>query len=325
MARINVGRLAVAVTIIASSALGFSAAAGAAGHADESGVLRVKGPGSVYAGSRSGVNLVAKPGASVAFAFQVKNTGTEPSQYGLEIHPVPTACNCTPIPVVTVGSTTITSSIYDQNRYFTTPVAAGALQTYTVKATVPRTGTSAGQFFGWNIQLENSGGDVLDFGALVLQVAVTTGTTDADQFVSATGTAPNGAAPGSYGEVTAPSVAVNKPATFTVKVVNDTTVPTPITLTLTNVEPMCAADYAVKVTSGATEYPDLEAGMPFTTAALARGASKSFTVKITPNSDVAACLAPDYYNGSGGFLSKSSDGASSSSSVYLIVNLAANN
>jgi hypothetical protein len=272
----------IAAALVASSLVGFASTANAAG--GEQGVLLMKGPGSLYAGPNTLESLTVSAGSAASFGIEVKNTGSSTAQFNLQLSSAMTTCAtaCAPTAVITTGSLIVTPLAAGPNGYYTAPIAAGAVATYTLKITTNKT-MAPGDLLRYEVQLADTAGNPLgSTSAAYVGATRGTGGSAADQFVSAPGnpaTSPRDTS--SLGLATSPSVALGKSFTFTVKLMNDGAGPAAIGYRL-YLNQLCDAYFPIKVTQpsklGSIDVSAAVQNGTYQTSTLARGASVTLTV-----------------------------------------------
>lgn len=317
----SVVRTGFAVVILVVGVAGLSDPASATG--GEQGVLRVKGPGSVYAGSGAFVTLYAAAGTTESFGFQVKNTGTVQSQYNVKISGGSCLSCAQPTLAVFAGSLVLTKLTQGPNGYFTAGIDPGKLATYTLRVTLPKTAPPA-SYAGYSVNLTDTAGNPLDSVSVRANVTKAKGTTDHSQFVSASGTpATTNPDPlfgiAQAGTVTAPSLANGGTATFTIKLMNNSTTVTTIGYGL-QFRTDCD-NYKTTVKAGATDVTDAVSDGTYSTPPLAHGAATTLTMTVKY---LAAgnnlCAPTDTY-----WLGNTFDQEPFSSRMQMLVNPAATN
>jgi hypothetical protein len=315
-------RAILAFALLGTSVVGITASANAAG--GEQGVLLLKGPGSVYGQPGSVSSLSVNAGTAASFSFEVKNLGPTVAQFNISLPGGTGSCAvfCATTTTVTAGSLDITGLATGPNGYYTAPIAAGGVATYTLKITPQKSNSTPGDVYTQPIRLADTAGTQLGLQSQAL-VNVTRGTGGggADQFVSSTGTSPtSGNAVSGYGVATAPSVAVGKTFAFTVKLQNNGTTPTAMSYQLRLLRP-CGGYFPVKVVQGSalsgTNVTSAVLGGSYQTATLAHGASVSLTVTGTSLAGGAACLAARHA-GSDAWEGDSQDPAGESATNFLV-------
>lgn len=321
MIRVSSRRLVAllsSLALVASGSVGLAASADAMG--GETGYLLIHGVGSSFAGTHTSNTIAATAGASVSFAFKVKNTGSSTAQYNLTVDNQRLYClpNC-PLPAIslTSGSLVVTPLSQGPNGYFTPQIAAGQTATFTLKATVP-TGTPAGDVFYQTITLKDTAHTELDHVVTAEDVTSSAkGTLAADQFVSGSGGQHAVGDPelvGGY--VTDAAIALNGKATYTVKLQNDSIEAQPIGYQLQDPDG-CASQYPATVKSGTTDVTAAALAGTYSTPVLAPGKSVSLTVTVSHVALPNWCGDP--LRGSDFWLSVSSAGTTTEQ-VYLITN-----
>lgn len=289
-------RWVLAAVLIATGLTAFASSANAAG--GEQGLLLLKGPGSVYAGPNSFASLSVAAGTAASFGFEVKNTGPTTAQFNIQVSLRGTTCSspCPPTTVVQTGSLIVTQLAAGPNGYFTAPIAPGAVATYTLKVTPNKTGTLPGDLIIYDLQLADTAGTALGLASsAAVNVTRSKGTGAADQFVSASGTpSTSGKDQSLFGLATAPSVAIDKAFSFSVKLMNDGPSPTQIPYQLYEVQ-SCETYFPIKVTqpAGFGHTVDVSTAVnngTYQTATLAHGASVTLTVTGTSLTGGAQCL-----------------------------------
>lgn len=290
------GRIAKAaasvVLLVGAGLVVASSPAAAAG--GEHGVLRIKGPGSLYAGSLAGIAVVTTPGGTATFTFQVKNTGTATSQYNIRV--IDAGCGpapCTAATKVSSGSLVVTTLTVGPNGYFTAPINAGASATYSFGVTVPKTAVP-GAYYQHFLNLYGTAGVQLDGEDAITEVKRTTGTRAYDEFINAAGQQPISGEHYGIGAVSTPVLALGAKSTFTVKLVNNSSTPTAMFWRLHELAG-CAADFAVTVKAGsvditATAYPT----STYATPVLAPKGSKVLTITIQYLTNVHGCSSGSF-------------------------------
>jgi hypothetical protein len=284
-------RIGLAGALIASlSVVGLAGPAGAAG--GEHGALRIHGPGSVFAGSRAWVTSSVTAGGTATFAMQVKNTGTSTAQYNVDIESIGNSCGG-PCPPETLsfaaGSLIATKLAAGPNGYFTPPIDPGKTGAFTFKVITPKTAPPGSAYY-YRLNLRDTALTSLDYAYAYAFTTRAHGTSGADQFVSASGTAATGSDPAVGNiSVTAPTVAVGGSAIFTVKLQNNGTVPGPIHYQL-GPPNICGSFFSFKVAAGSLDVTTLVTAGTYSTVSLAHGAAVSLKVTVTYLASAASCF-----------------------------------
>lgn len=315
-------RSVLAAVLTCTSVVTFASAASALG--GEQGVLLLKGPGSLYGQPGNVATLSVAAGTAASFAFEVRNTGTSTAQYNLQLDTGGGQCAaaCTSSAVVTSGSVDVTSLIAGPNGYFTAPIAPGAVATYTLKITVAKTGSTPGDDLPYQVRLSDTAGNQLGRTSQALvNVTRSTGTGGADQFVSSSGTpATSGNAVSGYGAATAPTVAVDKTFSYTVKLMNDSATATFISYHLLT-DPNCSSYFPVTIAQksslGSTNVTTAVLNGTYRTATLAHGGSVTLIVTGTSLAGGAHCLDSNN-TGFEDWLGVTGDSSSDSAQNYLV-------
>jgi hypothetical protein len=275
------------VLLVGFGVVAWGSPAGAFG--GEHGVLRIHGPGSVYAGSNAVVTLVTSPGGTVSFPFEVKNTGADTAQYNFRVSDIGCGGPCAATHIVTAGSLVVTKLSDGPNGYFTAPIGAGKLAMYTLKVTMPKT-AAPNAYDVLVVNMYDTAGNFLDSEAVVALVKATTGTRADDEFVNGASQPTVSGYPRSGNTiVTSPTVAVGGKATFTVKLANDSAAPSVIHWHLSEFNG-CPAYFSVTVKAGTLDVTTRALNGTYATPTLAPKASKILTVTIINTAFALGCL-----------------------------------
>jgi hypothetical protein len=286
-------RLLSAAVLAATAFVGFASTASAAG--GEHGALLLKGPGSVYGSPGGLAALSVAPGTTATFNFEVRNDGNYGSQFNLQASEGEAcAAACSVAVSISAGSTNITQTALGPNGYYTAPLAHGAVAVYTLKVTPSKQYITLGDLFYFRLILSDTAGHQLGPTSIAyLNVTRSKGTGPADQFVSSSGTPATSGNFAATGIVSAPSVAVDKTFSYTVRLMNDASAPSRISYQLTP-SGACSPYFPIKVKQGSalsgTDVTSSVLDGTFQTAPLAHGASVTLTVTGTSLVGGAGCL-----------------------------------
>lgn len=297
----SVMRALLVTVLVGTGLVALASVSSAAG--GEQGELLLKGVGSAY-GAASWTSLTEPVGSAGTFGLEVRNTGTWTAQYNLQVGAGSAGgCTCHATAVLTSGSLVVTPATEGPNGYFTAPIPPGGVAKYTLKVTPDRATTQPGDMVEAALVLRDTAGaplgGVAAFNGEIqayVQVARTTGTGGADQYVSGVGgSASTMGSSVSFPTATAPSVAVGKTFSFKIQLKNDGRVPAPIEYGL-SIDPNqgCSPDnFPLKVTVGT--YPAIDVtsavlGSTYSTPTLAHGASVTLTVTGTARAGGVSCL-----------------------------------
>ncbi|MGN6723289.1 MAG: hypothetical protein ACTHJM_11830 [Marmoricola sp.] len=310
----------VAVVLVGTSVAAFASTATAAG--GEHGELLLKGPGTVYGSPGAEASLSVAPGVAASFAFEVRNTGSPNSQFNIRLAAVGHACAaaCSSAVSLTAGNVAVTPTADGPNGYYTVPLGQGAVALYTLKITPNKNGATPGDLFYYRLILSDTAGNHLGPAAFAnVNITRGKGTGGADQFASSAGTPPTSGNAASTGVVTAPSVAVDKTYSFTVKLMNDGLAPSRIAYSIIP-SGACSPYFPIKIKQGTalsgTDVTTSVLNGTYQTASLAHGASVTLTITGTSLVGGAACLA-SVYTGTENWYGATSDSSGDHTATFL--------
>jgi len=326
-------RAAIASLAGAVTAVGLIAApSSAAPVGGEQGVLRMHGPGTAFAGSKSlASRVVSSPGSTASFSILVKNTGTETAQFNVQVFYnggiCPSGC-ADPTDVLAAGSLTTTPLAEGPNGYFTAPIAPGKTSPLTFKIITPKApGSHAGDSWSYFLVLNDTAGQSLDVVYMYASNRLAASTLDADQYVSVSGTSSTTPQAGGQTVITAPTLAVGATATFTIKLKNDGPTPTPIHYAMYGlgaIRPGCDYAFSEKVLAGTVNVTNQVLTDTYATQTLAHGASVTLKLKIKYLVSAVDCLI-DNFNAGYAYDSGIAYTDTSTTEAYFVVNPLAEN
>jgi hypothetical protein len=289
-------KLKKAVGVFASGLLlvGLSVAFGGPAEAagGEHGVMRIHGAGSVFAGSGAEISVVTSQGGTASYTFEVLNTGADTAQYNLRVADYGCGGTCGATTAVTAGNLIVTKLTAGPNGYFTAPIDAGKLATYTFKVTVPKAGLP-NSFYQVGLLLYDTSGLLLDGEDTITQIKATTGTRADDEFINGASQLPVSAIGYGIAQVSSPVVAVGGKTTFTVKLANDSAAPAAITWQILERQG-CAEYFALNVKAGSLDVTSLVLSGSYVTPVLAPKASKTLSLTITYLANAHSCLVGSF-------------------------------
>ena len=284
MLRSPVRRLLAVLAAAALSTVATLAAAPPPAHAAASGVLLMKGTGSVYT-DFEGVNLGIIPGnGTKSFSFKVVNTGATNQQFLVVTELVTSGTG--------YSATLFSGYKAVQSPFVTAPIRPGGSAVLTLKIAV-NAGEPPGEYIA-GVQLRDPvTEDVLDDAFADANATYQTGNTQHDLFLK-TGSQPfvGGSEPQFE---TASTIRVGNTATFLLRLKNNGS--TPATMTVQGSPPIFCdpSSFVVTVKQGFANVTAAVAAGTYSTGSLNPGAKKELKVTIKLVSE-AGCVSPaDYF------------------------------
>jgi hypothetical protein len=281
----------IAVSLMAAHPL----AAGAA--SPQPGILAVKGVGTLYAGSGEPVGTSSaqargvKAGGTAKFSLEVVNVGTGAATYSLQLNEDTSTAPF--VQRLLAGSTDVTAAALSAPGVRTNTLAPNQKQLFTLEIVAPH-GTTTGDYASDGLILYDSGGTVLVGAGAEADVAAVSKGTDHDTFVKASGEPLMTAEPSPGNTaISGPTVKVTGKTTYSVKLTNDSTHPTRLSMQLRHdVIPGCTM-FTDTAHVGTTDITPAAFGPNGFIEPLAPGASSTILVTVTNISAASAACFTD--------------------------------
>lgn len=240
----------------------------------ETGALQIHAAGSIYTGGGSFVSTIVAPGGVGTYSVLVTNTGSVAGQFNLRI--AHTYINDPSTLIVKDGSVVITNQVTSSDGYFTVPIAPHKSATYAVTLTAPKTATIYDEYFT-AISLRDTRRTEID-SVIAGQIIKSSTGTSADMFVTGSGQQPVGGI-SDFVDVTDPTLNVGGTATYSIKLINNTTTVTPMIFGIQDGS-SCSSYFVPTVKVGSTVITASALAGTYQTANLKKGQSVAITVTV---------------------------------------------